>query len=688
MADARARPAARRHRETAGVAPAASRLESGLRTGTTPTVETFVVQPDGHIRAPKLDRIAPPHARATPPGANEPPARVTPALAGRTRRPLPAHGAPARGPSERLWSGARPAPPAPARPGRSRDRHPRRPLLRRASGPGVRAAAGALIFLPALGRGSEALRALRPRSPVAQAPDRRRVAAMILVWAITCVTARSRSSSSVTSLAEISATTAIRTPRGRARRRRSRCARPGASGLAADHARRSGRHRRRRAAHRSRSGARSTLFSDIHAQVVGEYASISTSILRRRPTASTTSTASSSPSTRSTSTDRGARHNLPARAGIKLSVVPPARGMFGTAVQLQPRRRPAGHRVQHLGRLALDPAAEAGAATSLVAERLLVLVAPLFARDRRRDPARTAGARSFFVQTRAGLGGRPFRMIKFRTMVADAEERPADARPFDKLPEPDVQAPDDPRVTRIGRLLRRHEPRRAAPAPQRAEGRHEPRRPAARAGRAGRPLRARAPVPARVKPGHDRADAGLRARAADLRGAARGRARVHREPLARPRLRLLALTIPRSSTAAAPTDGRPATAVDAPPSVSGVRPAAGSLALGRMTALCNVHGPGRRSPIRLSRGGRAVSEGTYISPRPTLREQPRVRRAHPRAPRPLGVQAQVRRLRARLRLVARQADDVLRGALGRLRGASSSAGINRYPLYLLIGIVL
>ena len=43
--------------------------------------------------------------------------------------------------------------------------------------------------------------------------------------------------------------------------------------------------------------------------------------------------------------------------------------------------------------------------------------------------------------------------------------------------------------------------------------------------------------------GHHRADAGLRPRAADVRRAARGRARVHREPLARRDLRILALTI-------------------------------------------------------------------------------------------------------------------------------------------------
>jgi exopolysaccharide biosynthesis polyprenyl glycosylphosphotransferase len=60
-----------------------------------------------------------------------------------------------------------------------------------------------------------------------------------------------------------------------------------------------------------------------------------------------------------------------------------------------------------------------------------------------------------FVQTRVGLGGRPFRMYKFRTMVPDAEERLPDLVDLDSLPEPVFKLEDDPRVTRVGRVLRR-----------------------------------------------------------------------------------------------------------------------------------------------------------------------------------------------------------------------------------------
>lgn len=61
----------------------------------------------------------------------------------------------------------------------------------------------------------------------------------------------------------------------------------------------------------------------------------------------------------------------------------------------------------------------------------------------------------FFVQTRAGRHGRPFRMYKFRTMVADAEKRLGGLVDFNALNEPVFKIRNDPRVTRIGRFLRR-----------------------------------------------------------------------------------------------------------------------------------------------------------------------------------------------------------------------------------------
>ena len=61
----------------------------------------------------------------------------------------------------------------------------------------------------------------------------------------------------------------------------------------------------------------------------------------------------------------------------------------------------------------------------------------------------------FFTQRRAGRGGVPFRMYKLRTMVADAERALPDVVVLEDLPEPMFKLRADPRVTRVGRLLRR-----------------------------------------------------------------------------------------------------------------------------------------------------------------------------------------------------------------------------------------
>ena len=59
----------------------------------------------------------------------------------------------------------------------------------------------------------------------------------------------------------------------------------------------------------------------------------------------------------------------------------------------------------------------------------------------------------FFRQTRIGRDGTPFEILKFRSMVVDAEERKAELR---HLNETDglFKIADDPRITRIGRFIR------------------------------------------------------------------------------------------------------------------------------------------------------------------------------------------------------------------------------------------
>lgn len=61
----------------------------------------------------------------------------------------------------------------------------------------------------------------------------------------------------------------------------------------------------------------------------------------------------------------------------------------------------------------------------------------------------------FYVQRRAGMHGKPFDMYKFRSMVEDADKKLRDMVDFDRLQEPVFKFRNDPRVTPIGKILRR-----------------------------------------------------------------------------------------------------------------------------------------------------------------------------------------------------------------------------------------
>lgn len=137
---------------------------------------------------------------------------------------------------------------------------------------------------------------------------------------------------------------------------------------------------------------------------------------------------------------------------IKLGLVPPARGMFGTAVQLDHvAELPIVQyntwdvsRSTMLGKRVLDVLVSAGLLTAL--SPLLVLVAVSVKLDSRGP--------MLFRQRRAGQQGRPFTMLKFRSMTADAESRVSEVVPLDDLAEPMFKLRRDPRVTRVGRYLR------------------------------------------------------------------------------------------------------------------------------------------------------------------------------------------------------------------------------------------
>ena len=195
------------------------------------------------------------------------------------------------------------------------------------------------------------------------------------------------------------------------------------------------------------------LFSDIHAAVTGEYRAISPEILRNGRGWGR-------------SVDRiilaaqaideqliAELVGLCMREYVKLSMVPPARGLFGTAVQLR-----------HIADM---PVVEYNtwdvsrstlllkrALDITVAAVILVLAAPLFALTVLAIRLSSAGP-AFYVQTRVGLCGREFQIYKFRTMLVDAEEVLVSLVEFDALDEPVFKLARDPRVTRLGRFLRR-----------------------------------------------------------------------------------------------------------------------------------------------------------------------------------------------------------------------------------------
>lgn len=89
-----------------------------------------------------------------------------------------------------------------------------------------------------------------------------------------------------------------------------------------------------------------------------------------------------------------------------------------------------------------------GASVALVLFSPVMLLAALAVKFTSHGPA-------IFTQPRAGLGGKPFTMYKFRSMVADAEARQADLHALNEQDGPAFKIKNDPRITRVGKFLRK-----------------------------------------------------------------------------------------------------------------------------------------------------------------------------------------------------------------------------------------
>ena len=85
----------------------------------------------------------------------------------------------------------------------------------------------------------------------------------------------------------------------------------------------------------------------------------------------------------------------------------------------------------------------------------LALFGPAHDRNCRDDEADESRFPAVFIQERYGLHKRLFRMYEFRTMVPDAEKLQAGLESRNEAQGPVFKIRDDPRITTMGRLLRR-----------------------------------------------------------------------------------------------------------------------------------------------------------------------------------------------------------------------------------------
>ena len=115
------------------------------------------------------------------------------------------------------------------------------------------------------------------------------------------------------------------------------------------------------------------------------------------------------------------------------------------------------------GTVVLSLVAGPGTTTLLIVKRLidvtlgslaLVVLAPLYA-GIAAAIAVMEGTPVLYRQERVGLNGRRFRVVKFRTMVRDADARLAELLARNEIQGKAFKLTDDPRVTRVGRFLRR-----------------------------------------------------------------------------------------------------------------------------------------------------------------------------------------------------------------------------------------
>ena len=114
---------------------------------------------------------------------------------------------------------------------------------------------------------------------------------------------------------------------------------------------------------------------------------------------------------------------------------------------MHPRRPPLRRSRRHAAAKRTLDIVVALLALAVLAPLMSLIAVAIFASDPR--------AAVLFRQRRTGKGGRTFTLYKFRTMRRDADALKEALRHRSEVPWPDFRLSDDPRVTRLGRGLRR-----------------------------------------------------------------------------------------------------------------------------------------------------------------------------------------------------------------------------------------
>ena len=139
--------------------------------------------------------------------------------------------------------------------------------------------------------------------------------------------------------------------------------------------------------------------------------------------------------------------------GVRISVLPRLLEVVGSSVTFDEL---SGLTVMGIGRFELtrSSAAVKRSFDLCCAGLGLVLASPLLALIAAAIKLDSTGP-VLFRQLRVGRHGRPFQIIKFRTMVPDAETRKESLRDRNEAHDGLFKILDDPRVTRVGRVLRK-----------------------------------------------------------------------------------------------------------------------------------------------------------------------------------------------------------------------------------------